>query len=58
MTAKRVRKRVAKEEMLRIRVTVEQKAALEAAAKRRGLGVSGYVRMAALDLARAEGIEA
>jgi uncharacterized protein (DUF1778 family) len=41
--------------MLRIRVSPSQKATILAAAKRRGLGLSGYIRMAALELAGKDG---
>jgi uncharacterized protein (DUF1778 family) len=51
------RKGERKEHMLRIRVTDEQKKAFEAAAVKLGADVSTFVRMAALERARKEGID-
>lgn len=51
------RKSERKDLILHIRVTVEQKRALDAAAAKAGADLSTYVRMTALDRARKEGIE-
>lgn len=51
------RKTERKDLILHIRVTVEQKRALEGAAAKAGADLSTYVRMTALERARKEGIE-
>jgi uncharacterized protein (DUF1778 family) len=50
-------KNAQKAEMLRIRLTVGQKAAFDAAAKRLGIGLSAFARMSMIERARTEGIE-
>jgi len=46
-----------KGEMLRVRLTSEQKTAFDAAAQRLGIGLSAFARMSMIERARAEGIE-
>jgi antitoxin component of RelBE/YafQ-DinJ toxin-antitoxin module len=46
-----------KGEMLRIRLTAEQKIAFDAAAQRLGIGLSAFARMSMIERARTEGIE-
>ena len=43
--------------MLRIRVTDEQRAAFDEAAKKLGVGLSAFARMAMLKMARDEGVK-
>jgi uncharacterized protein (DUF1778 family) len=51
------RKSERKEHMLRVRITDEQRKAFEEAAAKLGADVSTFVRMAALDRARREGVK-
>lgn len=48
---------VNKAEMLRIRVTHEQRVAFDTAAKRLGIGLSAFARMSMIERARREGVE-
>lgn len=43
------------EERVNVRLTPEQRRIIESAAAAKGLGVSVYIRMAALDAAKADG---
>jgi hypothetical protein len=47
----------AKGDMLRVRVTDEQRAAFDEAAKRLGVGLSAFARMAMLKMARDGGVK-
>lgn len=59
MAPKRTTKRAKpnKADMLRIRITAEQRVAFDAAAKRLGMGLSAFARMSMIERARKEGIE-
>jgi hypothetical protein len=56
-TRRRAPKADAKGDMLRIRVTDEQRAAFDEAAKKLGVGLSAFARMAMLKMARDEGVK-
>jgi hypothetical protein len=46
-----------KGDMLRVRITVEQRAAFSEAAKHHGVGLSAFARMAMLKMARDSGVK-
>lgn len=58
MTArKKPQAAIGKAEMLRVRLSPEQKTAFEEAARRLGIGLSAFARMSMIERARKEGVE-